>query len=63
MITYKITTAFQADWDNVFAVVFPGRQHSFSQISGNVGLFGFEDATVTPTDLGPLVRVEVIPSP
>lgn len=60
MITYKVTTLFQADWDNVFAALFPGRQHSFSEISGNVAVFGFEDPSVTPADLGPLVKVEIL---
>lgn len=59
MITYKVTTVFQADWDNLFASIFPGRQHSFSEVSGNTAVFGFSEP-VTPVDLGPLVRVELI---
>lgn len=60
MITFKITTMFQADWENLFAALFPGRQHSFSEINGNVAKFGFEDVSVVPADLGPLVKVEVV---
>lgn len=59
MITYKVTTMFQADWDNLFASIFPGCQHSMSYINGNVALFGFPKP-VTPADLGPLVKVELI---
>lgn len=59
MIIYKVTTLFQADWDNVFAALFPGRQHDYSEITGNTAKFGFIDQTVTPADLGPLVKVEV----
>jgi hypothetical protein len=62
MITYKITTVFQADWDNLFPAIFGSNQHCFSEVDGNVAKFGFEDTTVTPADLGPLVRVELIPS-
>ena len=29
-------------------------------MSGNVAVFGFDDPSVTPADLGPLVRVELI---
>jgi hypothetical protein len=60
MIKYKVTTLFQADWENIFSALFNGRQHSMSQIVGNVAIFGFDDPAVTPTDLGPLVRVELI---
>lgn len=60
MITYKVTTLFQADWENVFVALFPGRQHSMSEVNGNVAVFGFDDPAVTPADLGPLVRVELI---
>ena len=63
MITYKVTTVFQADWNNLFDVMFQDKQHCFSEISENMAKFGFEDSTVTPADLGPLVRVEVIPNP
>jgi hypothetical protein len=63
MITYKITTAFQADWDNLFKSLFGSNQHVYSQVSGNEGVFGFSDASVTPADLGPLVKVEIIPNP
>ena len=59
MITYKVTTLFQAEWDNIFPALFPGVQHSMSQISGNVAVFGFSEP-VTPADLGPLIKVELI---
>ena len=62
MIHYKITTLFQADWKNVFEALFPDRQHSYSSITENTAVFGFEDETVVPADLGPLVKVERVDS-
>lgn len=60
MIKYKVTTLFQPEWDNIFPALFPGLQHSYSQVTGNVAVFGFDDPTVTPADLGPLVKVELL---
>lgn len=60
MIKYKVTTLFQAEWENIFPALFPGKEHSMSQMSGNVAIFGFDDQSVTPADLGPLVKVELI---
>lgn len=60
MVKYKVTTLFQSDWDNVFPALFPGLEHSFSQIRGNVAIYGFDDTSVKPADLGPLVKVELI---
>jgi hypothetical protein len=60
MIKYKVTTLFEPEWESVFSALFPGLQHSMSQMSGNVAVFGFDDPSVTPADLGPLVRVELI---
>jgi hypothetical protein len=59
MIKYKITTMFQADWDNLFRSVFHDCQHSYSEINGNVAVYGF-DTPQTPADLGPLVRIELL---
>lgn len=63
MITYKITTVFQADWDNLFKLTFGANQHVYSHIDGNVAQFGFADDSVVPADLGPLVKTEVIDNP
>jgi hypothetical protein len=60
MITYKVTTLFTPEWPNVFSALFPGKEHDASAISGSVATFSFNDPSVTPTDLGPLVRVELI---
>ena len=59
MIKYKVTVLFQADWDNLFPVLFSGSQHCYSLVTGNTGVFGFESPQ-TPADLGPLVRVELL---
>jgi hypothetical protein len=66
MTYYKITCAFQADWDNLFKSVFGiNAQHSYSrngEEGPNVAVYGF-DTPQTPADLGPLVKVELIPNP
>jgi len=66
MTTYRITCLFQADWENLFRSIFgTNAQHSYSRIGDlgpNVAIYGF-DTPQTPADLGPLVRVEVIPNP
>lgn len=60
MITYKITTVFDCDQANLFAALFPGKQHDASSVSGNIATYSFSDESVTPTDLGPLVKVEEV---
>jgi hypothetical protein len=60
MITYKITTAFQPEWENVFKALFPGKEHDASMMTSDYATFSFNDHSVTPADLGPLVRVELI---
>jgi hypothetical protein len=54
---------FEADWSNLYPALFKTVQHCASKNNGNIAEFSFDDDTVTPTDLGPLVKVEVIPSP
>ena len=61
MITYRVTCMFQPDWTNLFKELFGDRQHSYSVIDYHFAIFGFEDPTVTPADLGPLVKVELLP--
>jgi hypothetical protein len=63
MITYKITPIFVPEWEALFAALFPGKQHDASVINPTEAYFSFIDPTVTPVDLGPLVRVELLPSP
>ncbi len=60
MITYKVTTLFSAEWPVVFSALFPGKQHDASFISEGTATFSFNDHSVTPADLGPLVRVELL---
>ena len=59
MTTYKVTCLFNADWGNLYKMLFGDAVHVASEITGNVGVFTF-DQPVTPADLGPLVRVELI---
>jgi hypothetical protein len=60
MITYKVTPIFVPEWEALFATLFPGKQHDASSINQTFATFSFNDLTVTPADLGPLVRVELI---
>jgi hypothetical protein len=60
MKTYRVTTAFEPVWKNVFEALFPGKQHDASTTSQSEATFSFNDPSVTPADLGPLVRVELI---
>lgn len=60
MHTYKVTCPFQADWENLFAALFPDAQHCASTIEGNVATYSFATPQ-TPVDLGPLVVVELLP--
>ena len=64
MYRYKITCLFQADWPNLFKAIFGDVQHSYSENmmdAPNVATYGFPTPQ-TPADLGPLVRVELLPS-
>ena len=63
MITYRITCMFQAEWKNLFKALFGDNQHCYSVIEYDHAIFGFADPAVTPADLGPLVKVEVISNP
>lgn len=60
MITYKVTTLFQPDWNNVFKALFPGKEHDASVMSQGCAFFSFKDDTIIPADLGPLVKVEIV---
>lgn len=62
MTKYKITCLFQADWNNIYTAIFGEAVHSYSETnceSPNIAVFGF-DEPVTPADLGPLVKIEII---
>lgn len=62
MITYKVTTLFQPEWNNVFKALFPGKEHDASGTLNTEAYYSFNDETVTPADLGPLVKVERVDS-
>lgn len=62
MITYRVTCMFAADWANLYPVLFGAVQHCASMVNGNVAEFTFSEPQ-TPADLGPLVKVELIPNP
>lgn len=62
MITYKVTTGFQAEWTSLYEMLFPDVNHDASMTTSSVAYFSFNDDTVTPADLGPLVKVERVNS-
>lgn len=60
MITYKITTMFQAEWPSLFKAVFGADAVCVaSLVDGNVATYSFATPQ-TPADLGPLVKVELL---
>lgn len=60
MITYKVSPVFDPNWESLYKSLFGDAVHSATNIENNVGVFSFEDDSVTPADLGPLVKVEVV---
>jgi len=61
---YKVTVAFSwPNWTFIRSQVFGDSECVFSQTSDSepAGIFGF-DTPQTPIDLGPLVKVEIVPS-
>ena len=60
MITYKVTPSFTPEWQALYASLFPNKEHDASFVSQNYATFSFNDETVNPTDLGPLVKVEEV---
>ena len=60
MVTYKVKVMFKPEWDQLFLALFPDAVHCRSMVSSGEAVYSFEDDSVTPTDLGPLVRVELL---
>ena len=62
--TYQMTVIGVAvnDWMAIRNLVFNSAQPVEETYGGQVGTFTFATPQ-TPTDLGPLVRVELLPSP
>lgn len=60
MSKYKVTTiGFYPDFGLLYGQIFANAVHVESLVEGNVAYYTF-DQPVTPADLGPLVRVELI---
>jgi hypothetical protein len=53
---------FEPEWHSLYPALFGAVQHCASMVSGNVAEFTFATPQ-TPANLGPLVKVEIIPSP
>ena len=58
---YKVTCMFFPDWNNIIQEIFGDAVPIESEYGGADGVFIFSQP-VTPADLGPLVRVELISS-
>jgi hypothetical protein len=62
MYTYKVTVLFQPEWPAIFTAIFgDAAQCSASLVDAYVATYSF-DSPQTPADLGPLVRVELLPN-
>jgi hypothetical protein len=63
MYTYQVTALFIPEWPSLFDSIFGVEADSHaSLVSGNVGVYTFTSPQ-SPANLGPLVKVEVIPTP
>lgn len=60
--TYQITVIGVAvnDWMSLRGLIFPGAQPVEETYGGQIGTFTFATPQ-TPADLGPLVKVELLP--
>jgi hypothetical protein len=52
---------FEPEWQSLYPALFGTVQHCASMVNGNVAEFTFASPQ-TPADLGPLVKVELLPS-
>jgi len=64
MYRYKVTAIaiVVSDWTAMRQAIFGQSQAIFEQYGSGLGEFHF-DTPQTPADLGPLVKVELIPNP
>ena len=63
MYKYKLTAiGFYPEFDLLYKQIFGDAVHVESLVQGNVAYYTFSEP-VTPVDLGPLVRVELISNP
>jgi hypothetical protein len=62
MYKYKLTAiGFYPEFELLYKQIFGDAVHVESLVQGNVAYYSFATPQ-TPADLGPLVRVELIPS-
>ena len=57
--SYKVTCLFTPEWPLVYKSLFGDAVHCASEQSISIATFTF-DSPQTPSDLGPLVRVELL---
>ena len=61
MSKYKVyTVGFYPEFDLLYKQIFGDAVHVESLVQGNVAYYTF-DTPQTPADLGPLVKVELLP--
>lgn len=61
MSKYKLTAiGFYPEFELLYKQIFGDAVHVESLVQGNVAYYTF-DQPVTPADLGPLVKIELIP--
>lgn len=62
MTTYKVSTiGFYPEFDLLYGQIFGTAVHCASKVQGNVAYYQFDEAQA-PTDLAPMVKVEVVPN-
>ena len=62
MYKYKLTAiGFYPEFDLLYKQIFGNAVHVESLVEGNIAIYGFATPQ-TPADLGPLVRVELLPN-
>jgi hypothetical protein len=64
MYRYKVTAVAMvvSSWEDLRKAVFGNSEAVFEQYGGSIGEYHFATPQ-TPADLGPLVKVELIPNP
>lgn len=60
MITYKLTTCFEPNWNAIQVAAFGDAQPDATMTAGFYAEFSFNDNSTPMKDLGPLVLVQSV---
>lgn len=60
MITYKLTTCFEPNWNAIQRAAFGTAEPDATMTAGFYAEFSFNDNSTTINDLGPLVLVQTV---